>query len=228
MIFFYFLFTNLLWSIFFLSFHVYFIYFFACYKYRKCSSFLSWVKMFLPDLIHYFFRYFYYTLLSYLLLFSLINRMINKLLSKALIKSREYIPQVFSWWNIAFIIINEITWKVINISLSFWIHLIYCQLFIFMEPILVWYLAVPTQTSPHLPPWRGGRFVLNHPPCTSPHLPSQKNNIKNRKIFKIKLCYLQYAIVGYSYFFIHFNIFSWIYDFCYHYIQPKLNMPDIS
>ena len=32
-------------------------------------------------------------------------------------------------------------------------------------------LSVPTQTSPTSPLW--GRFVLNHPPCTSPSL---KNN----------------------------------------------------
>ena len=68
-------------------------------------------------------------------------------------------------------------------------------------------------------PSREWRFVLNHPPCTS-FLP--KSNIKNRKIFKSKLCYLQYAIIGYFDFFIYFNNFSWIYDFCYHYIQPKL------
>ena len=77
-----------------------------------------------------FFRYFYFALLGYFLLASLFNRMINKLFSKFLIKSREYILQVFPWWNIAFIIIREEFCKIINISLYFWIHLICCKLFI--------------------------------------------------------------------------------------------------
>ena len=63
----------------------------------ESSSFLSWVKMLFIDLIHYLFKYFYFAVLCYFLLVSLFNRMINKFLSKLLIKSREYIPKVFSW-----------------------------------------------------------------------------------------------------------------------------------
>ena len=112
------------------SLSIYFVYFSACYKHWECSSFLTRVKMFLIDLIHYLFRYLYFALLSYFLLVSLLNRMINKLFSKLLIKSREYIPKVFPWWNIAFIIIREVICKVFNISFYFWIHLICCKLLI--------------------------------------------------------------------------------------------------
>ena len=55
--------------------------------------------------------------------------------------------------------------------------------------------------------------------CVEPsfiYLP--KKIIKKWEKIKSKLCYLQYAIIAYSDFFINFNIFSWIYDFCYHYI----------
>ena len=120
LIFFCFFFTHFIWSIFSLSFSVYFIYFSACYKHRECSSFLSRVKVFFVYLIHYLFRYLYFAFLCNFLLVSLLNRMINKFFCKLLIKSWEDIPEIFPWWDIAFIIIKEVIRKAINISLYFW------------------------------------------------------------------------------------------------------------
>ena len=79
LIFFYFLFTNIIWSLFSISLSINFVFFSACYKHWECPFFLSRVKMFLIDLINYFFWYFFFALLSYFLLVSLFNRMINKL-----------------------------------------------------------------------------------------------------------------------------------------------------
>ena len=96
-----------------------FLYFFGYYKHWEWSSFLPRIKMYRIDLIHYLFRYFYFALLGYFLLVSLFNRMIKNLISKLFIKSREYIPKVFPWWNIAFIIIREVMCKIINIFFYF-------------------------------------------------------------------------------------------------------------
>ena len=95
-----------------------FVYFSTCYKHWESFSILSRVKMFLIDLIHYLFRYFYFSLMNYFLLVSLPNRMINKVFSKLLIKSREYIPKVFPWCNLTFIIIREVICKIINITFT--------------------------------------------------------------------------------------------------------------
>ena len=89
LIFFYFKFTNLIWSVYSFSLSIDFVYFSACYKHWESSSFLSIIKMFLIDLILYFFRYFYFAHLGYFLLVSLFNRMIKNLISKLFIKSRE-------------------------------------------------------------------------------------------------------------------------------------------
>ena len=48
-----------------------FVFFFGYYKHWEWSFFLSIIKIFLIDLILYFFRYFYFALLGYFLLVSL-------------------------------------------------------------------------------------------------------------------------------------------------------------
>ena len=79
-------------------------------------------------------------------------------------------------------------------------------------------MSIPTQISPD-PPRRGEVCVEASRIYLSTFLPKM---LKIGNYFKRKLCYLQYAIISYSNFFISFNFFSWIYDFCYHYITNLL------
>ena len=101
----------------------------------------------------------------------------------------------------------------IRLYCTIWISIIHRQ--IINDTLLLASKSCPwssscSNTNPHIPEW--GEVCVEP---SSMYLPLPKKIILK---IKIKLCYLQYAIVAYSDFFINFNIFSWIYDFCYNYI----------
>ena len=120
--------TNLIWNIFSFYFLVYFISFSVFLKYRECSSFLYLIEILLIYLIYYFFWYLYFIYFNYFLLVSLINWIICKLFCKFSIKSWEYIPKVFSCKKYNFYLNLKSTLKSFQLSLYFWVHLIWCKL----------------------------------------------------------------------------------------------------
>ena len=110
LILFYFFFTNLIWSEFFQSPPINYVYISVCCKHRKYFSFLFWIQTLLVDSIHYFFRYLNFMFLCCFLYVSLLYRIINKPFRMLSIKYREDILEVITWRNITFFLLRDQYW----------------------------------------------------------------------------------------------------------------------